>query len=263
MSTSYLTIGDVAKRTGLTVRTLHHYDQIGLLRPTARTPAGYRLYGPAEIRRLQHIASLRRLGLSLEDITRCLDAGDPPLPEVLDLHLGRLDSDIREAIAMRDRLRHIRTQLDETTIDLDAWLGVIHETLRFERHYTPQQLAKLEKRADDLGLDRLEEVQGEWVQIFDELEIHFDGGLPPEHPEVLKVARRAQDLIAEFTGGDPGITRSLQAMYEAEGSRPLTDRGMHTRSDVWGFLGAAMEARRELEKELLGDDDQDPPRGPR
>jgi DNA-binding transcriptional MerR regulator len=250
---SYLTIGDVAHRTGLTVRTLHHYDQVGLLRPTARTPAGYRLYGPAEIRRLQHIASLRRLGLSLDDITRCLDAGDPPLPEVLDLHLGRLDNDIREATAMRDRLLHIRKQIDETAIDLDAWLGVIHETLRFERHYTPKQREKLDQRADDLGLDRLGEVQQEWVQIFEELEVLFDEGLSPEHPEVLKLARRAQDLIAEFTGGDPGITRSLQAMYEAEGSRPLTDRGIHTRPDVWGFLGAAMEARKELEDELHRD----------
>jgi DNA-binding transcriptional MerR regulator len=251
---SHLTIGDVAQRTGLTVRTLHHYDQVGLLRPTARTPAGYRLYGPAEIRRLQHIASLRRLGLSLDDITRCLDAGDPPLPEVLDLHLGRLDTDIREATAMRDRLLHIRRQIDDTSIDLDAWLGVIHETLRFERHYAPEEREKLDKQADDLGLDRLGEVQQEWVAIFDELEIHFDEGLPPTHPDVLKLARRAQDLIAEFTGGDPGITRSLQAMYEAEGSRPLTDRGMHTRPDVWGFLGAAMEARRELEEELHRDD---------
>lgn len=251
MNESYLTIGDVAQRAGLTVRTLHHYDQVGLLRPTARTPAGYRLYGPAEIRRLQHIASLRRLGLSLDDVARCLDLGDPPLPEVLDLHLGRLDADIREAIEMRDRLLHIRKQIDETEIDLEAWLGVIHETLRFERHYPPEQRAKLEKTADDLGLDRLGEVQEEWVQIFEELEIHFDEGLAPEHPDVLKLARRAQDLIAEFTGGDPGITRSLQAMYETEGSRPLTDRGMHTRPDVWGFLGAAMEVRRELEADLL------------
>jgi DNA-binding transcriptional MerR regulator len=254
VSTSYLTIGDVAQRTGLTVRTLHHYDQVGLLRPTARTPAGYRLYGPAEIRRLQHIASLRRLGLSLEDIARCLDTGDPPLPEVLDLHLGRLDTEIRAATAMRERLLHIRKEIDETSIDLGAWLGVIHETLRFEVHYTPEESQKLEKRADDFGLDRLGEVQQEWVQIFDDLEILFDEGLTPTHPDVLKLAHRAQDLIAEFTGGDPGITRSLQAMYEAEGSRPLTDRGMHTRPDVWGFLGAAMEARRELEEELNRDD---------
>ncbi len=247
---SHLPIGEVAERTGLTVRTLHHYDQVGLLRPTTRTPAGYRLYGPAEVRRLQHIASLRRLGLSLDDVKRCLDSGDPPLPEVLDVHLGRLDHEIREATEMRDRLKRIRLQLDEGAIDLEAWLTVIHETLRIETHFTPEQREVLEERADDLGLDRLAQVQDEWVAIFEELESLFDEELAPDHPDVLSLARRAQDLIQEFTGGDAGIARSLQAMYEAEGSRPLTDRGIHMRPDVWGFLGAAMEARRELEREL-------------
>lgn len=250
---SHLPIGEVAERTGLTVRTLHHYDQVGLLRPTTRTPAGYRLYGPTEVRRLQHIASLRRLGLSLDDIKRCLDSGDPPLPEVLDVHIGRLDHEIRETTEMRDRLKRIRLQLDEDDIDLGAWLRVIHETLRIETHFTPEQREVLEERADDLGLDRLAQVQDEWVAIFEELETLFDEELAPDHPEVLSLARRARGLIAEFTGGDPSIARSLQAMYEAEGSRPLTDRGIHMRPDVWGFLGAAMEARRELERELEED----------
>ena len=60
-----LRVGELAKRTGLTVRTLHHWDQVGLLSPGGRTPAGHRLYGGSQIRRLQRILSLRAVGLGL------------------------------------------------------------------------------------------------------------------------------------------------------------------------------------------------------
>src|SRR5215475_6524089 len=67
-------VGDLAKRTGLSVRTLHYYDEIGLLQPRNVTTAGHRVYGVAELARLQRIKSLRQLGFSLDEIRSCLDA---------------------------------------------------------------------------------------------------------------------------------------------------------------------------------------------
>lgn len=66
-------VTDVARMAGVTVRTLHHYEAIGLLMPADRTPAGYRLYGDADLLRLQQILIERELGLSLEEIRRLLD----------------------------------------------------------------------------------------------------------------------------------------------------------------------------------------------
>jgi DNA-binding transcriptional MerR regulator len=68
-----LTVGQVAGQFGVTVRTLHHYDQIGLLVPSERTPAGYRLYTTADITRLQNVVVYRRLGFPLEEIALLLD----------------------------------------------------------------------------------------------------------------------------------------------------------------------------------------------
>ena len=68
-----MTVGQVAERFALTVRTLHHYDEVGLLRPSRRSAAGYRLYTDADITRLQHVVVYRRLGLALEDIATVLD----------------------------------------------------------------------------------------------------------------------------------------------------------------------------------------------
>ena len=68
-----LQVGELAKITGLTIRTLHHYDEIALLKPSLRTEAGYRVYTAADVARLQHILSLRQLGFSLNEIRDCLD----------------------------------------------------------------------------------------------------------------------------------------------------------------------------------------------
>ena len=66
-------VGELAKRTGLSVRALHYYDEIGLLQPSEVTESGHRLYGEAELVRLQQIKSLRQLGFSLDEIRACLD----------------------------------------------------------------------------------------------------------------------------------------------------------------------------------------------
>ncbi len=70
-------VGELAKQTGLTVRTLHHYDEIGLLKPSRRTRSGHRLYGEADVQRLYRILALRRLGFALSEIETVLDADRP------------------------------------------------------------------------------------------------------------------------------------------------------------------------------------------
>lgn len=68
-----LTVGAVADEYGITVRTLHHYDAIGLLVPSARTMAGYRLYTGSDLERLSTIIVYRRLGFTLDDVAELLD----------------------------------------------------------------------------------------------------------------------------------------------------------------------------------------------
>ncbi|VXC02751.1 MerR family transcriptional regulator [Citricoccus sp. K5] len=70
-----MTVGETASVTGVTVRTLHHYDEIGLVSPAARSSAGYRLYTPADLERLQQVVAYRRLGLGLEDIAAAIEEG--------------------------------------------------------------------------------------------------------------------------------------------------------------------------------------------
>lgn len=100
-----LTVGQVAERLGVTVRTLHHYDEIGLLVPNGRTAAGYRLYTDTDIARLQHVVVYRRLGFALEEIALLLDDPSADVGE----HLRRQ----RDAVMSRlDEMRDLVTAID-------------------------------------------------------------------------------------------------------------------------------------------------------
>jgi MerR family transcriptional regulator, thiopeptide resistance regulator len=114
-------VGELAAESGLTVRTLHHYEEIGLLVPSARSRAGHRLYGAADVERVYRIRLLRELGLSLSDIGRALDEPDWTLPEALRLHLDRVEADLVRASRLRARLAALVGNLPasgHTTIDL-------------------------------------------------------------------------------------------------------------------------------------------------
>ncbi|HTJ68519.1 MAG TPA: MerR family transcriptional regulator [Actinospica sp.] len=83
----HLTVGRVAELTGVTVRTLHHYDEIGLVQPSARTAAGYRGYSPSDVERLREVLTYRRLGFGLREVADLVD--DPATDTVAHLRRQR------------------------------------------------------------------------------------------------------------------------------------------------------------------------------
>jgi DNA-binding transcriptional MerR regulator len=95
----------------VSVRTLHHYEAVGLLAPVARTDAGYRLYGEADIARLQQIRSLRQLGFWLEQIRELLQQRDYSPLQVIDLQLMQLHQQIADRQHLVDRLEGIAATL--------------------------------------------------------------------------------------------------------------------------------------------------------
>ncbi|MEU4567454.1 HEAT repeat domain-containing protein [Micromonospora sp. NPDC023956] len=100
-------IGDVARRSGVSARMLRHYDQLGLLRPTGRTVAGYREYSREDIRRIFHIEILRSLGLSLRDVGRALDDPDVTPSALVDDLVRRTRERIAAETELLTRLRRI------------------------------------------------------------------------------------------------------------------------------------------------------------
>jgi len=100
-------VGDLAKLTGLTVRTLRFYDQIGLFSPSAQTESGHRLYGESDLSRLHQILALKELGLSLEEVRSVLNGGQVSPLAILELQMERLREQIRHHENRLDLLRHV------------------------------------------------------------------------------------------------------------------------------------------------------------
>jgi DNA-binding transcriptional MerR regulator len=97
-------VGELARATGLTVRTLHYYEQIGLLVPSARTDAGHRRYDETDLARLYRICLLRRLGLPLAEIARALDDPAWSLRAAMATHVRELDRRLEAVSRLRSRL---------------------------------------------------------------------------------------------------------------------------------------------------------------
>ena len=101
MDDTAYTVGALAQASGITVRTLHHWDAIGLLVPAERAGNGYRRYGAADVARLYRILALRRLGLSLEEIAAALDREGPELEAAVRAHLARVEDQLSAVTALR------------------------------------------------------------------------------------------------------------------------------------------------------------------
>lgn len=242
-----LKVGQLATRTGLSVRTLHHYDEIGLLTPASRTASGHRLYGSMEVRRLQQIASLRQLGLPLDEIRRCLGRSGFSLERVLEMQIARLQEDIREKERLRGLLealqRRIRSDKDVTLDDLTR---TIEGTVAVAKYYTPEQLERLAERSDQVGSAALQRAQEEWAELFAAYGDAMERGVDPGAAEVAVLARRSAELIEQFTGSDPEIHASLARMYAAEGAQNVLGRqGMSMKPGLWEYMGQAAASLKE------------------
>lgn len=217
-------VGELAARTGLTVRTLHHYDAIGLLSPSGRTESmhgsGHRLYTAADVARLQQILSLKMLGFSLEQIGEYLSRKDYDPRRVVKLHLERIREQAEELNHLTDRLTALSDALDRAeAVSADEFLSTIQEMTMFEKYYTPEQLEQLSKRAAEGGPE-MEKMIAEgpqmWADYHADLKAAMDAGLAPESETGQALARRWWSLVSGFTGGDPGIFNSLKRMYQNE-----------------------------------------------
>src|ERR1051326_3171393 len=205
-------VGQLAKRTGISVRTLHHYDQIGLLTPTHRTESGHRLYDRDDVVRLQQIVMLRQLGFALEEIGAALRRAS--LPHLIDLHLGRLREQIERERRLMSRLERMSAWLRaEEEVSIDEFLKTIEEMTMFEKYMTEEQLETLRKRGEQ-------------------------GGTEVNSPRVQELAQRWRGLIKEFSGGDAAIENSVATMYRNE---PGAAERFGFDMRVWDYIKAALK----------------------
>ena len=233
-----LKVGELAAAAGLTVRTLHHYDSIGLLRPSARSDAGYRLYDRDDVARLHQIQALRAFGMGLSDIGLYLDspAGAPLM--VVERQLAALDRQIDEAARMREQLQRLHTELvDGGQPDLSTWLHSLEQMSMYEKYFTQDELARLPMYHDDA-------LRAQWKELVDEALGLIRAQVAPDSETARDFGRRWLDAFGRGTGGDAELAARVNLMAEREKEAAgLPDTVMRYMMAVIGELKYAIWSR--------------------
>lgn len=218
-------VGEVARLAGVSVRTLHHYDAIGLVRPAERSAGGYRSYGPLELERLHRVLAYRELGFELGAIGALLDEPSSDRMDHLRRQRALLDARLR-------RLEAMRSSLDKTLEAMQMGIRLDPEELFevFGDHDPTEHAAEAAERWGDTEAYRQSRRRAErydkdtWRKIRDEAEaiearladVH-GAGLAPTAGEAMEAAEAHRRHISRwFYDCSPAMHAGLAELYETD-----------------------------------------------
>lgn len=243
-----------AELAGVTVRALHHYDRLALLKPK-RTRAGYRLYGAPELQRLEQIVALKFLGLPLRQIKAVLDRDSRSLADVLRAQRRALEAKRRRldrAIgAIADAEASIQPGRPAESAMLKRIIEVIEmsdQTEEMKKYYTDEAWAELTRRRETMN-DTLRDIAMEgtrkWQALYQDITASLDAD--PAGPVAQGLLQRWQALVEEFTGGNQGVKEGLGRAWQDRANWSVEmKRNSEPFGDprVWEFIRKAGAARR-------------------
>jgi len=249
-------IKEFAGLTRVTARALHHYDHIGLLKPTGRTESGYRIYTEPDLLRLQQIVTLKFMGFSLDRIKVILARPRFAVRKALGIQIEAVDAEI-------DRLRRASKALRAMAESLDAgsgveWNKVIHimEVIKMsdeakkewtKKFFTDTDMKEFEEIGKKYTPETMKAYQDRWAALIAEVERNLDAD--PAGPLAQSLAERWKALLNEGYGGHEGLLQKIgRANQEAmkTGSHPMTPSGKPPFDQrVWDFIQKASAARKQ------------------
>jgi MerR family transcriptional regulator, thiopeptide resistance regulator len=266
---------EFGKRAGVTVRTLHYYDRLGLLKPSGRTPAGYRLYTEPDFARLEQIVALKFIGFSLRDIHKILKRiGEAPSL--------RPQSNARHyATEMLAALRLQRTVIEQKRRHLDRAVEAIRtaeralepgaegrkpqkpdwdifrkiiEVIQMQnnkqewmmKYYNDAAKAKIAERQKEWNPALQEQVSKQWMELIGDVKAALAEDPAGEKGQAL--AARWMKLVEGFTGGDPNVLNGLRKLYADKANWPAEAKQhmmqFQIAGDVRAFIDKAIEERK-------------------
>ena len=209
---------EFAELAGVTVRTLDHYDRLGLLKPSYRSDAGYRLYSQRDLAQLEQIVVLKFLGLPQKSIGKLLKSEPGSLRDVLER---------QHKVLAEGRLELVRTiaaiHAACTTLDRNHepdWTLITQIIRRVEiendmdwtaKYFNDDAKTKVEERKKLWSPDFEERVTREWNELFRDIALALNED--PSGAVAHGLVKRWQELVEEFTGGNGEIQEALNAMY--------------------------------------------------
>lgn len=241
-----MTVGEAARKMGITVRTLQYYDREGLLAPSAKSEGGRRLYTHRDLVKLHQILSLKHLGFSLSDIKNRLIALDTPAEVAQALSqqekairekIEALTESLRETQALRQEVLQMQSVNFKKYADIIVNLQMNNEFYWLIKHFDDQTLDFIRTRFDkDSGL--------EMIHTFSRLQEQAlrlqDAGVPPQSEEGQTLAKEFWNMVTQFTGGDLEMLSKLKEIGNFDGVKDSGFQIRQARANT--FLEPALDA---------------------
>lgn len=237
-----LKVGELARHTGLTVRTLHHYDEIGLLAPTGRSESGYRLYSRSDVARLHGIQALQQLGLPLSEIAQVLDGAGGEPRQLLQRQMSALDQQVAQATELRERLAMLHDGLlGGNEPGMGDWLGALALMTTYGKYFRADELRRI--------LDRWKGIEDEWVPLKARMRAAMDAGLAHDSMEIQPLVNQWKQLMLHWMEGDFALIERWREMFRLEPSAHGYNHAPE--SDMIDFVDRAVAARMEVTLKYL------------
>lgn len=240
---------EFANLAGVTVRALHHYDRLALLKP-ARTESGYRMYRERDLERLEKIVALKFIGVPLKRIRALLDGDPGELRDALHMQRRLLEGKrlllddaigaIKEAEAEIEAGKRPDSALLKKIIEV---IAMQNNTDWMMKYYSEEGKAKVDARRPLWSPELQERVSKEWSDLFRDVEAAL--GEDPAGPRAQALVARWKKLVEGFTGGDADITAGLKNLYADRANWPgdaQEKMGAYNSPRVWDFIQRAMKS---------------------
>jgi MerR family transcriptional regulator, thiopeptide resistance regulator len=245
-------VSEFAEKAGVTVRTLHHYDRLGLLKPSGRSLSGYRLYADADFIRLQQIVTLKFIGLPLKDIKDLLDGSNLDLQSALSLQrkllmekqrqLQTALTAIAEAEAEAERARKSRRAPDLAALKKIIEVMERQDNMEWtKKYYSDAAQADIAERGKTFTPEMQAKVTQDWSELIRDVEAAIAGKEDPAGATAGKLAQRWSALVGAFTGGNPEVQKGLNKLYADKGNWPTTFKKPYS-DEVEAYIKQAMAA---------------------
>jgi MerR family transcriptional regulator, thiopeptide resistance regulator len=242
---------EFANLAGVTVRTLHHYDRLGLLKPR-RTDRGYRLYRESDLERLEQIVALKFLGLPLKEIRELLDSAAAELPAALRMQRSALEEKRRLLDRAIDAIREAEAIVASGRPADAAVLKKIIEVIEMQtnndwmkKYASEAAQTKIDARKGEWSPELQERVSRQWTELIAEVQAAMSAGEDPASPKAQALAARWKELVEGFTKGDPDVTQAVSNVWKDRANWPEhareQARPFQITPQMWQFIGWAMD----------------------
>jgi DNA-binding transcriptional MerR regulator len=241
----YFRTGDFARKAGVTTRTLRYYDRVGLLKPSAYSESGQRLYTEIDYARLQQILTLKLIGLSLEEIKSLLTTDTAEIEYLLERQKRVLAARVSQLTIIIQTIEQAQRSI-RTSGALDSFIQIIKAVNMdwLSQFYTDEQRQTWDKHEQGRTFAEHRQAGEAWRALFADIQQQI--GKPHDDAEVQRLVQRWDDLMRQFTHDDPDFAASLTNAYahlgEAPAAAPVQSWAQQLQ-DAAAFIQKARDSR--------------------